>query len=471
MASVSAGSQARPNVFPLVPSPYMVNLSVYLVTICCLVSGLKLQPDSPILARDRTKPYTPVTSTPPANDAVVVAGLSGNAGMLPVTADGSSMFYWFFNRIGGNIQTDNVPLIMWLQGGPGCSSMTGAFFELGPLYVNETLGAQVRALTWANEFHLLFVDNPLGAGYSYAVNDADYVKTEAQMATNLYSLLQQLAGMHSTWFTNREFYVFGESYAGKYIPTIAYKILQENQVSTNINIPLAGVGIGDGWTNPPVQATAYADFGFAAGLLNEAQREQVEVVQRKCYEHYQQGELDKSNDEANEATDLIVKFGGGLNQYNIREFGDYNFTLMDEYLSLNTTKTLLNVPTNATFRDCGSKAYDAMNLDEMVPVIDLLPYLFNNTKVMFYNGQDDLICNASGTELYLSILQWYGLQGYLTVQKVVWAVAGQVAGYARTYGNLTQVVVLKAGHMVPMDQPVNSLDMASRFIYNKGFAN
>ena len=449
----------------------MVKISVYLVTICYLVSGLKLQPDSPILAADRMKPYTNVTSTPTANDAVTVAGLPGNAGVLPVLPDGSSMFYWFFNRINGNIEQDTVPLIMWLQGGPGCSSMCSTFFELGPLYMAQNMTPQVRQYTWANEFHLLFVDNPLGAGYSYANNDADYVKTEAQMATNLYNLLQQLAALHPSWFTNREFYVFGESYAGKYIPTIAYKILQENQNSSNIFIPLGGVGIGDGWTNPPVQATAYADFGFAAGVIDEEQREQVEVVQRNCYEHYQQGKLDKSNDEANEATDMIVKFGGGLNQYNIREFGDYDFTLMDDYLNLNTTKIMLHVPTNATFRDCGSKAYDAMDLDEMVPVIDLLPYLFNNTKVMFYNGQDDLICNASGTELYLSILQWYGLQGYLAAQKVVWAVGGQVAGYARTYGNLTQVVVLKAGHMVPMDQPVNSLDMASRFIYNKGFAN
>lgn len=449
----------------------MVKISVYLVTICCLVSGLKLQPDSPILAADRMKPYTNVTSTPTANDAVIVAGLQGNAGVLPVLPDGSSMFYWFFNRINGNIEQDTVPLIMWLQGGPGCSSMCSTFFELGPLYMAQNMTPQVRQYTWANEFHLLFVDNPLGAGYSYANNDASYVKTEAQMATNLYNLLQQLAALHPSWFTNREFYVFGESYAGKYIPTIAYKILQENQNSSNLFIPLGGVGIGDGWTNPPVQATAYADFAFAAGVIDEEQREQVEVVQRNCYEHYQQGLLDKSNDEANEATDMIVDFGGGLNQYNIREFGDYNFTLMDDYLNLNTTKAMLNVPINATFRDCGSKAYDAMDLDEMVPVINLLPYLFNHTKVMFYNGQDDLICNASGTELYLSILQWYGLQGYLTAQKVVWAVGGQVAGYARTYGNLTQVVVLKAGHMVPMDQPVNSLDMASRFIYNKGFAN
>lgn len=449
----------------------MVKISVYLVTICCLVSGLKLQPDSPILAADRMKPYTNVTSTPTVDDAVTVAGLPGNAGVLPVLPDGSSMFYWFFNRINGTIEQDSVPLIMWLQGGPGCSSMCSTFFELGPLYMAQNMTPQVRQYTWANEFHLLFVDNPLGAGYSYANNDADYVQTEAQMATNLYNLLQQLAALHPSWFTNREFYVFGESYAGKYIPTIAYKILQENQNPKNLFIPLGGVGIGDGWTNPPVQATAYADFGFAAGLLDEEQREQVEVVQRNCYEHYQQGQLDKSNDEANEATDMIVDFGGGLNQYNIREFGDYNFTLMDTYLNQTSTKKMLNVPTNVTFRDCGSKAYDAMDLDEMVPVIDLLPYLFNNTRVMFYNGQDDLICNASGTELYLSILQWYGLQGYLAAQKVVWAVAGQVAGYARTYGNLTQVVVLKAGHMVPMDQPVNSLDMASRFIYKKGFAN
>lgn len=449
----------------------MVKISLCLLTLFCVANGLKLHRDSPILAADREKPYTPVTPHFTFNDNVVVAGLTGNAGLLPVLQDGSSMFYWFFNRIGGNIETDNVPLIMWLQGGPGCSSMTGAFFELGPLSVDSTLTPHQREYTWANEYHLLFVDNPLGAGYSYAMNDNDYVQTEAEMATNLYNLTQQLCTLHPTWFTNREFYIFGESYAGKYIPTIAYKILHENLLSGNCLIPLKGVGIGDGWTNPPVQATAYADFAFAAGVINEMEREAVEVVQRECLEHYERGDLNQSNDEANQVTDMICKYGGGLNQYNIREFGDYDFSYMDQYLQLNTTKQMLNVPLNATFRDCGSKAYDAMNLDEMVPVIDLLPYLFNNTKVMFYNGQDDLICNASGTELYLSILKWYGLNGYLKAPKQVWSVNGEVAGYARTFDNLTQVVVLKAGHMVPMDQPVNSLDMAKRFITNQGFAN
>ncbi|PWA96194.1 serine carboxypeptidase-like 50 [Artemisia annua] len=68
-----------------------------------------------------------------------------------------------------------VPLLIWLQGGPGCSSLTGNFFELGPYLVMSSLKHNVEHLTlkknpssWNRLFDLLFLDNPIGTGFSIA---------------------------------------------------------------------------------------------------------------------------------------------------------------------------------------------------------------------------------------------------------------------------------------------------------------
>jgi carboxypeptidase C (cathepsin A) len=294
------------------------------------------------------------------------------------------------------------------------------------------------------------------------------------MATNLYALLQNLTVIHPEIFKNHDFYIFGESYAGKYIPSIAYYILHwnGNTTTTGFNpIPLKGVGIGDGISDPIPQYTSYSDYGFAAGLIDEYEREIVEVFERQSVQYINKKDWSDANDAQNSALEEVVTAGGNVNVYNVRYFGDYNSTLMDTWLNLNTTKTMFHVPTSITFLDCGDPAYEALANDIPQSVAGLFPYLLNNTRVLLYEGQDDLILNMVGAETWISQLQWYGQTEYLTAPKEVWVVGGQVAGYARGYQSLTQLVVLKAGHMVPLDQLTNSVDMVNRFITNAPWGN
>jgi carboxypeptidase C (cathepsin A) len=124
--------------------------------------------------------------------------------------------------------------------------MTGNFFEFGPFEINAQGKPVRRETTWLNEVHLLFIDNPFGAGYSFAAKSDDYVTNMTEMAKNLYSALDKLVTKYPKWF-DREFYITGESFAGHYIPVIAYTILNKGEY---LSKQLKGVAIGDGWTDP-----------------------------------------------------------------------------------------------------------------------------------------------------------------------------------------------------------------------------
>lgn len=73
------------------------------------------------------------------------------------------MFYWLF-KSRENPATD--PIVIWLSGGPGCSSELALFYENGPFGLNEDLSLKFNAFSWNNGSNLLFVDNPIGTGFS-----------------------------------------------------------------------------------------------------------------------------------------------------------------------------------------------------------------------------------------------------------------------------------------------------------------
>jgi len=167
------------------------------------------------------------------------------------------MFFWFFPAQNGN--KPDTPVLLWLQGGPGASSLFALFTEIGPIYIDANENIQLRDVTWNKNYHLLFIDNPVGTGYSFTSNDLGYARSQEDVARDLYSALTQFFQIYTDYASN-PFYVTGESYAGKYVPSITYKIHVENQnLSAKVKINLKGMSIGDGLTDPLNQYD-YGDF-------------------------------------------------------------------------------------------------------------------------------------------------------------------------------------------------------------------
>lgn len=126
----------------------------------------------------------------------------------------------------------------------------------------------LRDVTWSRDFNMLYIDNPVGTGFSFTGTDAGYVTTEEEVGRDLFEALQQFFTLFSEYADN-EFYVSGESYAGKYVPATAYTIHANKDIA---KMKLSGMIIGDGWTDP-INMMDYDQFLQFVGLIgaNEAE--------------------------------------------------------------------------------------------------------------------------------------------------------------------------------------------------------
>ncbi|CAN8013300.1 unnamed protein product, partial [Ixodes persulcatus] len=138
----------------------------------------------------------------PVNDVPSYSGF--------ITVDeysGSNLFFWFFPAMEN---PETAPVMLWLQGGPGASSLFGLFVEHGPYLVSRRGRPERRRVTWARRFSMLYVDSPVGTGFSFSERDQGYARSQEDVARDLFEALQQFFSLFVEYAAN-DFYVAGES--------------------------------------------------------------------------------------------------------------------------------------------------------------------------------------------------------------------------------------------------------------------
>lgn len=145
--------------------------------------------------------------------------------------------------------------MLWLNGGPGCSSLTGLLMELGPCRVQPGgNGTAVNPHSWNNQANIVFLDQPINVGFSYT--NGEQVSNTVDAANDVYAFLQLFLTTYKQ-YKDLDFHVTGESYAGHYVPAIGAKIAAENEAlegmhalgSEKVEIKLTGLAIGNGLTD------------------------------------------------------------------------------------------------------------------------------------------------------------------------------------------------------------------------------
>ncbi|XP_050208295.1 serine carboxypeptidase-like 20 [Mercurialis annua] len=232
-----------------------------------------------------------------------------------VSFDEKNLFYYFI--VSERNQSED-PVVLWLNGGPGCSSFDGFVYEHGPFDYEEgqpegslpTL--HVNPYSWSKVSNILYLDSPCGVGMSYSNNQSNYITDDWQTAADTHTFLLKWFELYPE-FLNNPFYISGESYAGIYVPTLAIKVVKGIKSGIQPRINLKGYLVGNGVTDSDFDNTlnSLVPFAHGMGLISNDIYKDVEAA---CY-----GNHTNPKDNCPTSIDKVFEAIDGLNIYDILE--------------------------------------------------------------------------------------------------------------------------------------------------------
>lgn len=398
------------------------------------------------------------------------------------TSNKNKLFYWFFES--RTQATEKTPLIIWLNGGPGASSLAGLFFENGPFTINSDATIKPNSMSWNENAHMLFWDQPVGTGYSN-ISDAKYVTTEEEMAKQFVNSLQYFYTKHPE-YRNNKLFITGESYAGKYIPYIALEIYTRNKTGIEKPINLSGIALGDGWIFPELQTKYQIEYAYMLGFVDHNQKHIAETQFNKFKDdlHKLPPDMKQAFTDGCAVSDILTKCGGGENIYDVRSWSDADIAPLKIYLESPTVKKAINVPYDIiwSFSDASGPVSENLIDDMMASAVKTIPNLIDlkdsNGKplysILLYTGSFDMSCGFRGTEEILRKMNWECQENWRNLNRKIWFEQNGdtklTMGCIKQFRNLSQIEIPMAGHQVPMFQPTISRKMIYNWIFDKVFS-
>nr|GME02036.1 serine carboxypeptidase-like 33 [Ipomoea batatas] len=223
---------------------------------------------------------------------------------------GRALFYWFFEA---QSQPSTKPLVLWLNGGPGCSSIGyGAAAELGPLRVKRNgVGLHFNKYSWNKEANLLFVESPVGVGFSYTNTSSDLTTLDDKfVAQDTYIFLVNWLERFPQ-FKGHDFFIAGESYAGHYVPQLAEVVFDRNRdrgIYPRINLK-GFIVCGNPETNDYYDYKGLLEYAWSHAVISDQQYEKAKEVCNFTQENW--------SDKCNEAMSIVFSKYEEIDIYNI----------------------------------------------------------------------------------------------------------------------------------------------------------
>jgi len=395
------------------------------------------------------------------------------SGYLDDEEEDKHLFYWFFES---RNDPKNDPILLWLNGGPGCSSLTGLFMELGPSSITKDGKVKYNPASWNANASVIFLDQPVNVGYSYSGSS---VSNTVAAGKDVYALLTLFFEQFPE-YAELDFHISGESYAGHYIPVFANEILSHKKRNINLKSVLIGNGLTDGLTQYEwYRPMACGEGGYKA-VLGEQECQAMDNALPRC-QSLIQGCYDSESVwrcvpaaiYCNNA--LIGPYQRtGMNPYDVRakcKNGNLCYDELDwiqEYLNRKDVMKALGAEVSS---------YESCNFDInrnflfqgdwMMPFHRLVPKLLEEIPVLIYAGDADFICNWLGNKAWTEALSWPGQKSYAKASYddlYLSSDSKKQIGSVKSSGNFTFIRIGGGGHMVPYDQPEASLDFVNRWV-------
>jgi len=408
------------------------------------------------------------------------------SGYVPVDSLATrSLFYWFVEAAQPSPET--LPIVLWTNGGPGCSGLGGFLTEMGP-FRPDTNGTSLHfnPYAWNQAANMVFIEQPAGVGFSTApkgytdYGDAQSARDNAAFVSAWFKLFPQ--------YSKVPFYLTSESYGGHYLPTLAAQILKNGDVPN-----FKGFAVGN-----PLTWMPYRDYGMygtyayhnlvpkpifdqylAAGCKDDDSSERcgdlmsaMDALTADLDPYALDFPVCLQGQAREEQAQFLRTIGNARKKAGVKHDlaaayfpNEYepcagNWAAM--YLNRADVQAAIHVNGAVVWEDCSDYVGNNYNLsDVLAPMMPVYQQLINNSKIdiLVYSGDDDSVCSTLGSQ------QWIWTLGYnVTRAWAPWQVEGQVAGYLVMFQGFSFSTVHGAGHMAPQTRPQQSLILFQQFL-------
>ena len=421
------------------------------------------------------------------------------SGYLNLGETKKNIHYWFVESE-SNPATD--PLVFWTNGGPGCSGLIGFLTEQGPFRPDADGQLKMNEWRWNKIANMVFLEQPVGVGFSYSEDTSDYKIGDDQAAKdNLQTILEFLKKYPE--FSNSPLYITSESYGGHYMPTLAWEIIQynENVDSDSDMLNFKGFAVG----NP------YTDYYSGVGAEMETYWGKQLLPKPSWDKYVDAGCLEPANLLNNSVCSTLMldfmKKIGNLNPYALdypvclsaqqvwlnahmfsgnkdSQYLHQYVPLKDEYepcednysanyLNREDVKNDLHVKSSIQWEEC-SRTVKYEYVDKMRPMEKYYNKILNSKSspelnILVYSGDDDGVCGTVGTQKWI-----YNLGYQIQSLWKTWEVDGQMAGYVTKFNTpfseesrLIFATVHFAGHEVPTYKPKEAFILFQSYLNNQ----
>nr|GLL23215.1 serine carboxypeptidase-like 27 [Ipomoea trifida] len=354
------------------------------------------------------------------------------SGYMTVDAKaGRALFYWLIESPspGGG----SKPLVLWLNGGPGCSSVGyGASEEVGPFRVlpdGQTL--TLTPYAWNKEANLLFLDSPAGVGFSYSNTSSDLITGDQRTVKDAYIFLKR------PQYNQRPFYIAGESYAGHYIPQLSRIIVRRNKGIKNPIINFKGFLLGNPLIDDYHDNVGTFEYWWNHGLIsdstynalnNSCPNDSFLFPSKGCYD---------------------ALFGAYTQFGNINPYGIYS-TPCDALGTL--PRHTLNTPLYTKMYMNRPAVQKALHAN-----VAAIPQPWTTC-----SGDTDAVLPLTATRYSIRALRLQTLSDWHA-----WYDNQQVGGWSQVYRGMRYVTVRGAGHEVPLSRPRLAFILFKHFLNNQ----
>ncbi|TYJ42585.1 hypothetical protein E1A91_A03G098900v1, partial [Gossypium mustelinum] len=367
-----------------------------------------------------------------------------------------ALFYYF---VESPRNSSDKPLVLWLNGGPGCSSLGyGAMLELGPFRVNNDGKTLYRnEYAWNKVANVIFLESPAGVGFSYSNDSSDYTKVGDKRTTkdSYVFLINWLERFPQ--YKRRDFFITGESYAGHYVPQLAYYILSRNKNTNQTVINLKGIAIGNAWIDDTICMKGMFNYLWTHALNSD---ETNEGINKYC-NFVSEDSVSKKGD----GDDNTIQYGKYLSQ-GFREMGFID--LYDIYapqcnLSAIKPGSNGNIMNFDPFSGFHVKSY--LNLAKVQAAFHAKATKWSGCReirVWIYSGDTNGRVPVTSSRYAIKTLE-------LPVETAwrPWYSNSEVGGYVVGYKGVVFTAVRGAGHTFPSYQPERALTMITSFLQGK----